>query len=54
MEIRESINIDRLENAIKSQIEEGEKIRIYQLFDRCVKNINDVGRILRLKKSHVV
>jgi CRISPR-associated protein Cas2 len=44
----------RLENEIKSQIEDGDKVRIYQFCDRCVKNIKDLGEKSPEKKSNVV
>lgn len=33
----------KLEDEIKSRIEGGDKVRIYQLCDRCVGNIKDLG-----------
>lgn len=44
----------RLENEIKSQIEDGDKVRVYQFCDRCVKNIKDLGVKTPERKSNVV
>lgn len=44
----------RLENEIKARIEPGDKVRIYQFCDRCVKNISDLGEKTPDKKSNVV
>lgn len=44
----------RLENEIKSQIEDGDKVRVYQFCDRCVRNIKDLGVKTPERKSNVV
>ncbi|MDF1534738.1 MAG: CRISPR-associated endonuclease Cas2 [Methanosarcinaceae archaeon] len=44
----------KLENEIKSQIEDDDKVRIYQFCDRCVKNIKDLGVKTPERKSNVI
>ena len=43
-----------MEDEIKAQIDAGDRVRIYQLCDRCVKNIKDLGEKSPGKKSNVV
>lgn len=43
-----------LENEIKSKIEETDKVRIYTICDRCVKNIVNIGQKVPDKKSNVI
>ncbi|MFZ2497394.1 CRISPR-associated endonuclease Cas2 [Methanosarcina sp.] len=43
-----------LEDEIKSEIESTDKVRIYGLCDRCVKNIVDVGQKAPDKKSNII
>lgn len=44
----------KLEDDIKSRIEDGDKVRIYQLCDRCVGNIKDLGEKTPEKVSNVI
>jgi len=43
-----------MEDEIKAQIDAGDRVRIYQLCDRCVKNIKDLGEKSPERKSNVV
>jgi CRISPR-associated protein Cas2 len=43
-----------MEDEIKAQIEPGDKVRIYQLCEHCVKNIKDIGEKSPEKKSNVL
>ena len=43
-----------MENEIKAQIEAEDKVRIYQLCERCVGNITDLGSKPPEKKSNVI
>lgn len=43
-----------LEDEIKSEIESTDKVRIYSLCDRCVKNIADIGQKGPDKKSNII
>jgi CRISPR-associated protein Cas2 len=43
-----------MENEIKAQIDAGDKVRIYQLCERCVDNIVDLGAKPPEKKSNVI
>ena len=43
-----------MEDEIKAQIDTGDRVRIYQLCDRCVKNIKDLGEKSPERKSNVV
>jgi len=43
-----------LEDEIKAQIKKGDKVRIYQLCDKCVKNIKDIGEKSPGKTSNVL
>ena len=49
-------NIQRLEmeNEIKAEIQAGDKVRIYELCERCVGAIKDLGEKLPEKKSNIV
>ena len=49
-------NIQRLEmeNEIKAEIHAGDKVRIYELCERCVGAIKDLGEKLPEKKSNIV
>ena len=49
-------NIQRLEmeNEIKAEIQAGDKVRIYELCERCVGAITDLGEKLPEKKSNIV
>ncbi|OBZ35411.1 CRISPR-associated endonuclease Cas2 [Methanohalophilus sp. DAL1] len=44
----------KLEDEIKSQINKGDRVRIYQLCNRCVRNIRDLGDKNPERKSNVV
>ena len=44
----------KLEDEIRAQISADDKVRLYQLCDRCVKNIKDLGEKAPEKKSNVV
>jgi len=53
------LNIDRvqrvqMEDEIRAEIEAGDKVRVYQLCDKCVKNIEDLGEKSPEKTSNVV
>ncbi|MDD3071270.1 MAG: CRISPR-associated endonuclease Cas2 [Methanoculleus horonobensis] len=52
----EITDVQRLEldNEIKSKIKETDKVRIYTICDRCVKNIVDIGQKAPDKKSNVI
>ena len=43
-----------MEDEIKAQIGPGDKVRIYQLCELCVKNIKDIGEKSPEKKSNVL
>ena len=43
-----------LEDEIKTEIEPTDKVRIYSLCDRCVKNIADIGQKAPDKKSNII
>jgi CRISPR-associated protein Cas2 len=43
-----------MENEIKAQIEAEDKVRIYQLCERCMRNITDLGAKPPEKKSNVI
>ncbi|AKB63952.1 CRISPR-associated protein Cas2 [Methanosarcina mazei] len=43
-----------MEDEIKTEIESTDKVRIYSLCDRCVKNIVDIGQKTPDKKSNIV
>lgn len=43
-----------MEDEIKAQIDAGDRVRIYQLCERCVKNIKDLGEKSPERKSNVV
>jgi CRISPR-associated protein Cas2 len=43
-----------MENEIKSKIEAGDKVRIYELCERCVGAITDLGEETPAKRSNVV
>ena len=43
-----------LEDEIKAEIESTDKVRIYSLCDRCVKNIVDIGQKAPDKKSNII
>lgn len=43
-----------LEDEIRAEIESTDKVRIYSLCDRCVKNIIDIGQIAPDKKSNII
>jgi CRISPR-associated protein Cas2 len=43
-----------LEDEIKSEIEPTDKVRIYSLCDRCVKNTVDIGQKSPDKKSNII
>lgn len=43
-----------LEDEIKAEIESTDKVRIYNLCDRCVKNIVDIGQKSPDKKSNII
>ncbi len=43
-----------MENEIKEQIEAGDKVRIYELCERCVNAITDLGEKTPEKKSNVI
>ena len=43
-----------MEDEIKAQIDAGDRVRIYQLCERCVKNIKDLGEKSPGRKSNVV
>lgn len=49
-------NVQRLnmENEIKAQIGAGDKVRIYQLCEQCVKNIKDLGESSPERASNVL
>lgn len=44
----------KLEDEIKAQIDSGDRVRFYQLCDRCIKNIKELGMKTPEKKSNVV
>jgi len=44
----------RLEDEIRGMIKKGDRVRIYQLCDRCVKNIVDLGESSPERMSNVV
>lgn len=43
-----------LEDEIKSEIESTDKVRIYSLCDRCIKNIVEIGQKAPNKKSNII
>lgn len=43
-----------LEDDINAEIESTDKVRIYSLCDRCIKNIVDIGQKTPDKKSNVI
>ncbi|NMB85696.1 MAG: CRISPR-associated endoribonuclease Cas2 1 [Methanosaeta sp. PtaB.Bin018] len=53
LEISDIQRLD-MENEIKEQIEAGDKVRIYELCERCVAAIRDLGEKTPEKKSNVI
>ena len=53
LEISDIQRLD-MENEIKEQIEAGDKVRIYELCERCVNAITDLGEKTPEKKSNVI
>jgi CRISPR-associated protein Cas2 len=44
----------QMEDELKAEIEAGDKIRVYELCERCVNAITDLGERLPEKKSNIV